>query len=128
MYLMTIITLYIYSAKYGPLVLPENYPGTSAKIPSIAGVDQLLAAVEADSPIHHFHLDHLGTPRLITDQAGNRVAFHSYYPFGQEVTDPEQSPFSLKFTGHERDENGDVPKGVLDSMKARTAVRFWGGS
>jgi RHS repeat-associated protein len=80
---------------------------------------QLLAAVEADGTIHHFHLDHLGTPRLITDQAGNRVALHSYYPFGQEATDPEQSPFSLKFTGHERDENGDVPKGVLDYMKAR---------
>ncbi len=56
---------------------------------------------------------------MITDQAGNRVALHGYFPFGQEATDPEQSPFSLKFTGHERDENGDVPKGVLDYMKAR---------
>ncbi len=77
------------------------------------------ATNESDTADHHFHLDHLGTPRLITDQAGNRVAFHGYYPFGQEATDPEQSPFSLKFTGHERDENGDVPKGVLDYMKAR---------
>ncbi len=61
----------------------------------------------------------LRSPRLITDQAGNCAASHGYYGFGQEATDPEQSPFSLKFTGHERDENGDVPKGVLDYMKAR---------
>jgi RHS repeat-associated protein len=47
------------------------------------------------------------------------LTFHSHYFFDQEATDPEQSPFSLKFTGHERDENGDVQKGVLDYMKAR---------
>ncbi len=52
---------------------------------------QLFAAVEHDGTVHHFHLDHLGTPRLITDQNDNRVALYSYYPlFGQEATDPEQ--------------------------------------
>src|SRR5256885_12529176 len=33
----------------------------------------------------HFHLDHLGTPRLITDAAGFRIGLHSYYPFGAEL-------------------------------------------
>src|SRR5262249_4680997 len=28
----------------------------------------------------HFHLDHLGTPRLITDAHGIVVAYHAYYP------------------------------------------------
>ncbi len=30
--------------------------------------------------------DHLGTPRLITDQTGKVVARHAYLPFGEEVT------------------------------------------
>ncbi len=32
------------------------------------------------------HLDHLGTPRLITNAAAQKVAYHAYYPFGEEAT------------------------------------------
>jgi uncharacterized protein RhaS with RHS repeats len=55
---------------------------------------QLLASVEPDTEggedTVHFHLDHLGSPRQITDEAGAQAAFHTYYPFGGEATeDPE---------------------------------------
>ena len=84
---------------------------------------QLLAAVEADDTrgevTRHFHLDHLGSPRQITDEAAAEVAFHTYYPFGGEATDPGQDEFQLKFTGHERDGNGSAGVGILDYMHAR---------
>ena len=61
----------------------------------------------------------LGTPRQITDGDMVEVAFHSYYPYGAEATDPLQDEVRLKFTGHERDENGSADAGVLDYMHAR---------
>jgi YD repeat-containing protein len=32
----------------------------------------------------HYHLDHLGSPRLITSDSGEMVSYHDYYPFGDE--------------------------------------------
>jgi len=84
---------------------------------------QLHAAAESNDQggedVFHFHLDHLGTPRQITNAFGTQVAFHSYYPFGREATSSLQSKFSKKFTGHERDENGPDVTGDLDYMHAR---------
>ena len=84
---------------------------------------QLLASVQADETegetTSHFHLDHLGSPRQITDGDAIELAFHSYYPFGEEATDPSQSEGPLKFTGHERDQNGSTGSGQLDYMHAR---------
>jgi RHS repeat-associated protein len=61
------------------------------------------------SVTYHYHLDHLGTPRLVTS-AGTEVAFHTYTPFGAELsTAPVESPKEvLKFTGHEFDDLGTV--------------------
>jgi RHS repeat-associated protein len=62
----------------------------------------------------HVHLDHLGTPRLITAEDGHRVGVHAYYPFGEEPALASESPQErMKFTGHERDDSG------LDYMHAR---------
>lgn len=67
----------------------------------------------------HFHLDHLGTPRLITDQNGTTVGTHQYYPFGQEQTAAQEGE-TLKFTGHERDLLNTAGMGDdLDYMHAR---------
>ena len=54
---------------------------------------------------YHYHLDHLGTPRLITRDGGTIVSSHSYYPFGAEMDlAPQENPAeAMKFTGHERD-------------------------
>ena len=75
---------------------------------------QLLAAeVPRSEKTLHFHLDHLGTPRLITGNGGVQIALHTYTPFGTELTSPAQDPEALKFTGHERD------AAALDYMHAR---------
>jgi len=73
-----------------------------------------------------YHLDHLGTPRLILDENGATVSQHHYLPFGEERPVPASSEPTLNrraFTGHER----DVESG-LDYMMARyygsTLARF----
>ncbi len=60
-----------------------------------------------------YHLDHLGTPRVITDVNGNVVSKHKYLPFGEELS-PPPSTNTHEFTGHERDEETG-----LDYMLAR---------
>ena len=85
----------------------------------IYGNGRLLAAETSDG-LRHFYADHLGTTRLITDEEGDQVAYHVYYPFGEEATGPSQDEERMKFTGHERD-LGD-PSGTgddLDYMHAR---------
>ena len=51
-----------------------------------------------------FHLDHLGTPRLVTVN-GTETGFKTYYPYGsQQAAAPIESPEeNLRFTGHEFD-------------------------
>jgi len=75
-------------------------------------------ATISTSGTEQFHLDHEGTPRLVTDGAGGRIGYHAYYPFGEELSlTPRESPEErLKFTGHERDASGS---GGLDYMHAR---------
>src|SRR5437764_4934978 len=67
-----------------------------------------------------FHLDHLGTPRLVTDDGGTKSGWHDYYPFGGELDSLayEQPEAELKFTGQTRDtgRNGALS---LDDMHAR---------
>jgi RHS repeat-associated protein len=83
----------------------------------------LLASVSASTsgpPItEHFHLDHLGTPRLVSNDNGVQTAIHAYYPFGAELNLPSETPVELmKFTGHERDQLASNPN-TLDYMHAR---------
>ena len=87
----------------------------------------LLAALKSTGAVEHYTLDHLGTPRLITDATGHKLGLHAYWPFGEEWspgTAQEASP--LKFTGHERD--ADVTGGTapLDYMHARYYGAGWG--
>lgn len=82
--------------------------------------DGLLLASTDATGTYHYHLDHLGTPRLITDANHVRVAEHAYYPFGAEmsITPHESTEEPMKFTGHER----DIVAGgylTLDYMHAR---------
>jgi RHS repeat-associated protein len=79
----------------------------------------LAAEVAGSARSLHFHLDHLGSPRLITGSGGAEISRHTYYPFGREATawtDGEH----MKFTGHERDGNN------LDYMHARYYMPFGG--
>ena len=69
--------------------------------------------------VHHFHLDHLGSPRLVTDKDGAIESEHRYYPFGEEATSSVQDDHPMKFTGHERDFNQKGKGDDLDYMHAR---------
>ncbi len=80
----------------------------------------LLASVSQANVTRHFHLDHLGSPQIVTDADGKTLDLHLYFPFGEEATDASQDNLSLKFTGHERDDLD--PYGTsydLDYMHAR---------
>jgi RHS repeat-associated protein len=77
-------------------------------------------SVALGSAVRHFHLDHLGTVRAITNAAGQRIAYHIYYPYGQELTAFNQDTERMKFTGHERDLASLAGAGDdLDYMHAR---------
>jgi RHS repeat-associated protein len=87
----------------------------------------LLAALKSAGTVEHYTLDHLGTPRLITDAAGHKLGYHVYWPFGEEWTSAtvqEGSP--LKFTGHERDADPTGGSAPLDYMHARYYGAGWG--
>jgi RHS repeat-associated protein len=74
----------------------------------------LLAEVDSGGT-KNFTLDHLGTPRLITDASRNSE-YHAYWGYGQEI-DTAVGSERMKFTGHERDDPGNA--GALDYMHAR---------
>jgi RHS repeat-associated protein len=86
----------------------------------------LLATVAPTTPgasttvTQHYHLDHLGTPRMVTGDNGVQLGVHAYYPFGAELnlTPTEQPAELMKFTGHERDLLANDPH-TLDYMHAR---------
>jgi RHS repeat-associated protein len=102
--------------------------GNSVGLPTAGGQwkkdyiwrDGLLLASTDTTGTYHYHLDHLGTPRLITNASGVKIAEHAYYPFGAEInlTPHEGTEEAMKFTGHERDiVAGDGH--TLDDMHAR---------
>jgi len=63
--------------------------------------------------ILNLHTDHLGSLRLITDEAGHGGVRHDYFPFGEEIL-PMADFGTHMFTGHERDKETG-----LDYMLAR---------
>jgi RHS repeat-associated protein len=80
----------------------------------------MLASERPAAGRRHFHLDQLGTPRLITTDTGAIAAQYEYYAFGPQpdAATVETPTEELKFTGHQRDlAPGDVH--VLDYMHAR---------
>jgi len=63
----------------------------------------------------YYHLDHLGTPRVLMDNVGQVISKHHYMPYGEEMPSAIQSSTNKRqFTGHERD-----PEDGLDYMLAR---------
>jgi len=76
----------------------------------------LLLASETSSGTRHYILDHLGSPRLVSDATGNHT--QSFSPFGEGGT---SDGGALQFTGHERDnaEFGDGTADLPDYMHAR---------
>lgn len=82
---------------------------------------QLAAALPNPSGgelLRHFHLDHLGTTRLVTEEA-QVITENTFYPFGGYTQTPTSGTETLQFTGHERDDLGGNADGHLDYMHAR---------
>jgi RHS repeat-associated protein len=75
----------------------------------------------ANTTTYHYHLDHLGTPRRVTDQNDRIVGVHDYLAFGPELSGgaAEPSATTLKYTGHERDNWSSGSSDALDYMHAR---------
>ncbi|NJN64827.1 MAG: hypothetical protein HC882_08055 [Acidobacteria bacterium] len=72
------------------------------------------------------HRDHLGSLRVVTDAAGNRIEGMDYYPFGMElVPDGEslEATSRMKYTGHERDESAGMDY-MLARYMALSVARF----
>jgi RHS repeat-associated protein len=64
--------------------------------------------------------DSTGNLTAITNAAGQRIGYHIYYPYGQELTAFNQDTERMKFTGHERDFASLAGVGDdLDYMRAR---------
>ena len=116
-----------------------NSEGAWAWIEDYVYRDNLLLAAELqpeEGGRRHFHLDHLGTARLVTGSAGQQLAQHDYYPFGVEVPPsfPETSAGydreePMRFTGHERDFNVGATtenSNYNDFMHARATIPQWG--
>jgi RHS repeat-associated protein len=84
--------------------------------------DRAVATTNA-SETRNIFTDHLGSPRLITNEVGQVLETHKYLPFGLEA--PRSTAADLgsdeqkKFTGHERDANSNNPNDDLDYMQAR---------
>jgi RHS repeat-associated protein len=85
-----------------------------------AGQTMLMAERPNIGPLH-YHVDHLGSTRVITDANGQLIAGSrvDLAPFGEEITTPNTEV--IKFTGHERDYDLSNPTAdtYLDYMHAR---------
>lgn len=86
----------------------------------------LLAAENYLTGRQHFHLDHLGSARLITDNNRYVVETHQYFPFGNDATGQTPADNTHKFTGHERDllNNGQQLYQMGARFYAQTNSRF----
>ena len=82
--------------------------------------DGVLLATVTATETRHLHVDHLGTPRLITGAGGAVRSRHGYFAFGEEATSIIQNAPAgeerMKFTGHERDLNGPAGTENLDYL------------
>jgi RHS repeat-associated protein len=73
----------------------------------VQGAGKLIASTTSGST-NHYHADHLGSTRVVTNQTRGAAARHDYFPFGEEATNLAQSTQAFRFTGHERDFNSTL--------------------
>ncbi len=81
-----------------------------------------IVANSTDAKVNYLTADHLGSPRVNTDQNGNVTARHDFHPFGEEIATSQRisglgygdDTVRKQFTGYERDIESD-----LDFAQAR---------
>ncbi len=80
---------------------------------------RLIGSDSAANGVRHYHRDHLGSLRLVTDSAGQVVGEHTYLPYGEEVAGSTADGEAYRYTVHARDENYSGTDDDLDYMMAR---------
>ena len=89
--------------------LSKRLSAVSSESPELFSPDSPDTIYQTTSPlpsnevVYYYHHDHLGNIRAITDQSGNVVERHDFYPFGEEITNQPQSKDQYLFTGKQRD-------------------------
>ncbi|MGV8040645.1 MAG: RHS repeat domain-containing protein [Thermoanaerobaculaceae bacterium] len=84
---------------------------------------QLLASQDRKEGHQHYHLDHLGTTRMLTNRCGERVKRYEQFPFGDTISAPDNDTEKRRFTGHQRDIGSTT--NTLDDMDYMHA-RYYG--
>ncbi len=80
---------------------------------------RLIGSDSAANGVRHYHRDHLGSLRLVTDGTGQIVGEHTYLPYGEEVSGSTADGEAYRYTVHARDENYSGTDDDLDYMMAR---------
>jgi len=89
--------------------------------------DGTMLASAMPTVLQHYTVDHLGSPRLITDDLTRQIAAQTFLPFGEELQATFANGASIKkFTGHERDSDIGLTGTNLDYMHARYYSATWG--
>ena len=70
---------------------------------SIWGAGRLLASVSRRDGIRHAHVDHLTSPRLLTNRCSQRVALLDHNPWGLDRPTGVQDGERHRFAAHQRD-------------------------
>ncbi len=106
---------------------PDNNPQTVQSVKDYVYRDGILVGASngSASPSEFYHVDHLGTPRVITTAFGGGVmATHDYFAFGEPVTSTCDGE-TLGFNAKERD--ADTPcAGYMLNFHAREYGRLIG--
>jgi RHS repeat-associated protein len=72
-----------------------------------------VVANSTDAKVNYLTADHLGSPRINTDQNGTVIARHDYMPFGEEIGNIGGRNNGIdsvrkQFTGYEKDSESDL--------------------
>jgi len=89
---------------YGPdgELLAEIEADSGATLAEYVWLDGTPLGYLADGEIYHIHVDHLGTPQVLTDDSG-AIAWQAHYrPFGEAVTTGNLT-LNLRFPGQYHD-------------------------
>ncbi|HEY3354703.1 MAG TPA: FG-GAP-like repeat-containing protein [Polyangia bacterium] len=92
----------------GPTVhVGSLYEARGAEITKYYFAGALRVAKRTGAGNQYFHADHLGSTRMITDQAGKEVKYYDYAPYGKVIAESGTASDSHRYTGQEaEDETG----------------------
>jgi len=95
-------TTYVYSGLN--ILYEENSTGAATHIYGPTGRLAKRTTINQETNTFYYHTDHLGSTRLVTDEAKNIVTAVTYHPFGE--SDVEEGSEDYLFTGKEKDATG----------------------